>query len=139
MIIQDRDASRRLFFDVWARYNRGVVLEALEQLVLAVILEHPEYHGMLGEAANINREYGPAAENNPFLHMGMHIALREQLSTDRPPGVSARYRILSAKYRDHHVLQHDMMGCLAEALWQAQARGQQPDEAAYLECLGKLG
>jgi hypothetical protein len=31
-----------------------------------------------------------------------------------------------------------MMECLGQALWEAQRKGQAPDEAAYLECLKAL-
>jgi hypothetical protein len=139
MIIQDRDAGRRVFFDVWRKYARGVELQPLEQLVLAVILEHPEYHAVLGRADSLDREFSPDAGDNPFLHMGMHIAIREQISTDRPPGISARYQILLGKTPDDHRLQHRMMECLGETLWSAKQNRRPPDEVAYLECLGKLG
>jgi hypothetical protein len=139
MINHDRDASRRVFFEVWRKYALGEDLQLLEQRVLTVILGHPEYHALLGQAANLDREYGGGQEGNPFLHMGMHIAILEQVSTDRPPGISARYQILLGKYPDEHRLQHGMMECLGNVLWQAQRNRTLPDEAAYLECLGKLG
>ena len=138
MVIQDRDQSRGVFFETWAKYGRGEALSPLERLVLGVILEHPEYHGVLADAGGRDRDYDPGA-GNPFLHMGMHIAIREQVGTDRPPGVAGRYRALLNKTGDDHKLQHRMMSCLEEALWRAREQGAAPDEAAYLKCLGKLG
>jgi hypothetical protein len=76
---------------------------------------------------------------NPFLHMGMHIAIQEQINADRPPGSTSCYRSLLGKHPDEHKLQHRMMECLGRALWQAQRDRTMPDEAAYLECLRKLG
>ena len=107
--------------------------------MLAVILEHPEYHVWLDNKSVLQQEFSPdAGVDNPFLHMGMHIAVREQISTDRPPGTRSCYQILLGKYQDEHKLQHTMMECLGQCLWQAQTNRTLPDEMAYLESLRKL-
>ncbi len=139
MIVQDRDTSRRVFVQAWAKSRTGEILTALEKLVLAVILEHPEYHVWLDNKSVLQQEFSPdAGVDNPFLHMGMHIAVREQISTDRPPGTRSCYQILLGKYQDEHKLQHTMMECLGQCLWQAQTNRTLPDEMAYLESLRKL-
>ncbi len=139
MIVQDRETSRRVFVQAWAKSRTGEILTALEKLVLAVILEHPEYHVWLDNKSVLQQEFSPdAGVDNPFLHMGMHIAVREQISTDRPPGTRSCYQILLGKYQDEHKLQHTMMECLGQCLWQAQTNRTLPDEMAYLESLRKL-
>ncbi|MEX2352726.1 MAG: DUF1841 family protein [Gammaproteobacteria bacterium] len=139
MISQDRESSRGVFVQVWEKYRNGEQLEPLQQLVLTVILEHPEYHAGLEDPDVRFRDYAPeSGRENPFMHMGMHIAIREQVSTDRPPGISAIYQNLSDRFQDEHRLQHRMMECLGESLWQAQQSGGMPDDADYLECLRKL-
>ena len=79
MFVRNRQSSRGLFFDVWRKYNVNAQLEPLEQLVLGVILEHPEYHHFLHDDANtMELEFDPGSgKTNPFLHMGMHIAVKE--------------------------------------------------------------
>jgi hypothetical protein len=67
--------------------------------------------------------------------MGMHIAIREQLSIDKPAGIKAAYADLLAHSRDAHEAEHRMLDCLAEALWRAQRENKLPDEQAYLACL----
>jgi hypothetical protein len=69
---------------------------------------------------------------NPFLHMGLHVAVREQLSIDRPPGVIELHRRLQALYGDAHDAEHVLMEALAETLWEAQRSGRPPDELQYL-------
>lgn len=140
MFIQDRESGRRFFIQVWRKYNEGVVLEPLEQLLLGVLLEHPEYQNILSDADTaLGTEYTPETGlSNPFLHMGMHIAIREQVATDRPAGIAALYRDLLRKYGDEHKLEHAMMECLGEALWTAQRHNLPPDEAGYLDCLKRL-
>ena len=74
-------------------------------------------------------------ETNPFLHMGMHIAIREQLSIDRPPGIKAAYAALLSRTRDAMSAEHLMLECLGEVLWRAQRENRLPDEQAYLACI----
>lgn len=134
----DRAGSRRLFFEVWRKTQAGEPLSALEGIVAEVIHLHPEYHALLsGDPQRaLDRDWLPeAGETNPFLHMGLHVAIREQLSIDRPPGVKSAYTALLKRYSDPHATEHAMLECLAEALWRGQREGRLPDEQAYLACL----
>ena len=70
--------------------------------------------------------------------MGLHLAIREQVSTDRPAGISAIHRELAARAGGAHAAEHRMIEPLAEALWEAQRSGRAPDELAYLERLRRL-
>lgn len=131
----NREDLRRQFLDAWTKAREGRPVTALEDLIASVVAEHPEYQSLLeqGEDA-LGREWTPEqGETNPFLHMGMHIAVREQLSTDRPPGIRAAHDSLSHKLGDRHAAEHEMLECLGETLWEAQRAGTMPDEAAYLE------
>jgi hypothetical protein len=41
------------------------------------------------EAGSLYRDFTrPGEGENPFLHMGLHLALREQIATDRPAGIT---------------------------------------------------
>ena len=77
-------------------------------------------------------------KSNPFLHMGLHLAIREQVATDRPAGIAAIHRKLSRKSGDPHQAEHQMIDCLAESLWESQRNNQPPDELKYLERLQRL-
>ncbi len=135
-MIQDRDTGRAFFLEVWAKSRKQALLEPLEKMVLDVILQHPEYHEILGQDEKdiAAMEFLPeAGMTNPFLHMGMHIAILEQISSNRPPGITALYQQLLRGYPSAHVLEHSMMECLGEILWQAQRNNTLPDESQYLE------
>ena len=138
-MFQSRDEIRRMYQQVWQKMLQGSVLEPMESLIAEVIEIHPEYQSLLeGEEGLERLEYSPdQGATNPFLHMGMHIALREQASTDRPPGLGQIYAGLVGT-RGVHEAEHAMMECLGESLWRAQRDNQPPDEAAYLECLKKI-
>jgi hypothetical protein len=140
MFTPDREQMRKFYRDAWRKHTDGLPMEPLEALVSAVIAMHPEYHQLLdNEDADLDKDYLPeAGQTNPFLHMGMHIALNEQISTDRPPGITNLYKQLLIKNPDQHETQHSMMECLGEALWQSQQDGLPPNDMNYFNCLKKL-
>jgi hypothetical protein len=140
MFVSSRDQARQFFLDVWRKHQDQSPLEPVEQMVLAVVLEHPEYRHLLEDPeASLAKDYTPEmGQTNPFLHMGMHIALREQVSTDRPAGIKQVYENLVRRSDDPYETEHRMMECLGEALWLAQRNNQLPDETAYLQCLQSL-
>ena len=135
---QDRDELRQMYRDAWRKSRDGDVVSALEAQIAAVIELHPEYHEAV-ESAALDADFLPEqGQTNPFLHMGLHLAIREQVSTDRPPGIAAVHRNLATRLGDVHAAEHGMMEALAETLWEAQSNNAAPDEAAYLERLRRL-
>ena len=133
MFVESRDQSRQFFFTVWDKLSRSEALSPLEALIAGVIRAHSEYHRVLGQGDGaLERDFG-GGETNPFLHMGLHVALIEQLQTDRPAGIMAVYRqLLQQNSHDVHGLEHRLMEILAAVLWVANQRGALPDEQDYL-------
>ena len=136
----DRNRMRGVFFTAWEKHRRGAPLHGIERVIVAVALAHPEYHCLLDEPDRYRDRDYPAelGETNPFLHLSMHIAIAEQLSTDRPPGIRAHYRRLVERTGDEHAAQHQIMECLGETMWQAQRAGAAPSEIDYLDCVAML-
>lgn len=138
MFGQNRQQLRQFYHDVWQKQTDKQPLSALEATVTQVINEHPEYHTIFNSDASLEQEYFvEQGQTNPFLHMGLHISLHEQISTDRPAGIRALYQQLLAKYGDAHTTEHHMMECLTESLWLAQRNNQPPSESDYLLALQK--
>jgi hypothetical protein len=137
---QDRSGLRRHYLEAWRKYRTGAPLEPLDFQLVTVIEQHPEYHALLeDDALALARDYQPeSGQSNPFLHLGLHLAIREQVATDRPPGIAAVHRELARRLGDAHEAEHQMLDKLGEALWYAQRTGRPPDEAAYLESLRRL-
>lgn len=135
----DRRQMRAVFFRAWHKHRGGQALEGVERQVVAVVLRHPEYQALLDTSdASAERDWLPElGESNPFLHMALHIAIDEQLATDRPPGVRALFALLCERTADEHAAQHAVMECLAEVLWQAGRTGQPPDDHSYIDCLAR--
>ena len=140
MFVENRDDARKFFVEVRQKYLNNQALEPLEGLILDVILSHPEYHELLdrGTEAIVEDYFPEQGTVNPFLHMSMHIAIKEQVQTDRPPGIRAECEALLLKYGDLHKTEHEVMACLGESLWLAQRNNCMPDERAYLENIKAL-
>ena len=131
---QTREQLRQTYADAWRKHLAGSPLTPLESMITDVIGRHPEYQGIVSDAhAAVAFDAGIWGGNeNPFLHMGLHLAVRDQVSIDRPPGVSELLRRLQARHGDLHRAEHVLMEALGETLWQAQRNGRPPDEAHYL-------
>ena len=140
MFTNDRNKLREFYREAWRKQRENLPVEPLEAQVADIIAMHPEYHALLeGPLDALDRDYTPeGGQENPFLHMGLHLALREQLATGRPPACHQVYQQLLHKTGDAHQVEHAMMECLGQALYQAQANGTVPDEAAYEHCLQVL-
>ena len=137
---QSREDMRRTWLEAWRRGRDGLPVTPLEAQLVDVIREHPEYHGWLerGDEA-LRAQFTPeGGVTNPFLHLSMHLALGEQVGTDRPAGIAALHARLAARHGRMDA-EHRMMEALGRALWEAQRAGRLPDERAYLEDLRRLG
>ena len=139
MFNPSRDQTRRFFIEAWRKQCERAILSELEALAAGHIQNHPEYHALLGDGENgLDRDWLPEmGETNPFLHLSLHLAISEQLSIDQPPGIKAVHDKLLARGLDPHAVQHAIMDCLAETIWQAQRQHGGLDSALYLQCLEK--
>ena len=134
-----RDELRELYRAAWRKFRQQQTLTPLDKQIVAVIAEHPEYHVIVESAASDLANYSPrSGQLNPWLHMGLHLAVREQVATNRPHGIAEVHQKLATKAGDAHEAEHRMVEILAEQLWEAQRAGKAPDERAYLERLKTL-
>ncbi len=140
MFTDDRKQARAVFFRAWQHHRQHLPFEGIEKIIVAVVLRHPEYHVLLENPdRHANQDYLPeTGQANPFLHLGLHVAIEEQLSIDRPPGVRDCYQTLVKHSGDEHEAQHRMLDCLGEMLWRAERDRTAPSETAYLDCLRRL-
>lgn len=129
---QDRHALRSLWREAWRKHQAGLPLEPLEAQLADLIALHPEYHAALG-ADDADRDWTPEqGQGNPYLHLGLHAAVRDGLATDRPPGLRAAHARVLARCGDPHEAEHVLLECLGETLWEAQRSGLPPDAQAWL-------
>lgn len=135
---QDRSELRKMYVDAWRKRVDGDVLSALETQIADVVALHPEYHNAM-TLDDLDKDFAPeSGSSNPFLHMGLHLGLREQIATDRPSGISSIFKELTGRLGDTHAAEHQMIDCLAETLWEAQSQQLDADEQRYLMRLQAL-
>ena len=136
-----RDQARDFLFEAWRKYRTLEPLTAMDSMAVEIVSLHPEYHAMLDDrerfiASYRDRDYPPEfGETNPFLHLNMHLSIREQISIDQPAGVRDLHATLVNKLGSALAAEHEMMDCLAEMIWHAQRHHTAPDAQIYLVCL----
>ncbi len=140
LFTQDRNQLRRFYCQAWKKYRSNEALQPLEQQIGSIVSLHPEYHLLLeNEEMALEKDFlAELGESNPFLHLSMHLAIREQLDSRQPAGINGIYQALMAKHNDAHHVEHRMMECLANVLWKAQKEGAAPDDKTYLDCLKNI-
>jgi hypothetical protein len=132
---QSRDQLRQAYIEAWRKRRNGLPMEPLEMQIADVIELHPEYQAALEKPATVlDRDYSPeGGQSNPFLHMGLHLAVRDQLATNRPVGIRAAFQAVAQRVDTVHDAEHQVIECLAETMWEAQRAGRPPDETLYLQ------
>jgi hypothetical protein len=137
---QSREQMRRMYLEAWRKFSAKVPLEPLEAQIAAVVAEHPEYIPFIesGDTA-LGSDFRPeGGAVNPFLHLGLHLAIREQVATNRPAGIRAIYESLTQRHGTGLEAEHAMLDALAETIWESQRNNVIPDEQAYLEKLKRI-
>lgn len=139
MYSQDRSRFRQAFCDVYTKLTTKAFLDPLELQLAKVIELHPEYHSLLADPDSaLDKDFpAEAGKTNPFMHMSVHLAIREQVATDRPAGIQLIHRKLTDKLGESEA-EHRMIDCLTPLLWAAQHQQTSLNEGLYGECLRKL-
>ena len=136
MFSQDRQKQRKFLANSWQKYTSNKPLEPLEKQLVSIIASHPEYQDLIG---NIKSEYSPEQDEvNPFLHINLHLALRDQLTLNQPKGIKVVHQKLISNYKDSHKVEHLMMECIEEMIYISQKNNTTMDQERYLECITSL-
>ena len=130
---QDRTEQRKFLANAWQKFLGKKILDPLENQLTQVIEIHPEYHSLI---QNVESDYFPEqGEVNPFLHINLHLSLREQLSINQPHGIKEIYQKIVNSTGDSHEAEHKMMDCIAEMIFSSQKNKVPMDHQAYIRCL----
>lgn len=135
-----RTDLRRRFVDVARRLESGHPLDAADVHIAVVLVDHPDARrrlaGIAGEETVLDEPALEGTDSPFFLHLALHVALREQAAADLPPGM----RRLHAAYvawagGDRVRAEHRMLPILEEALRRSLEQPGGDDPRAYLEAL----
>ena len=136
MFSQDRSKQREFLAKSWQKHINAQILEPLELQLALIVQKHPEYQALIND---INLEYFPEqGKTNPFLHINLHLALQDQLALDQPIGINDIYKKLIVIHSDKHEVEHMMMECIAEMIFNSQKNNTTLDQDNYLVNLKNL-
>ena len=140
MFGNDRKSIRAVYFTTWKKHKDGAQLEPYEQQVLAVMFDHPEYHAMLEQPERyLDKDYLPEfGDTNPFFHMGLHLAVRDQVALNRPEGIAPLFEQLVKKLDNAVDAEHAFIEQLGEGMWVSMKENTPFDEAAYIRRIHSL-
>lgn len=128
-------ALRSAWHQAWQTFRRQEPLSPLQQQMVSVIGHYPQWHAMLEQSPKRFEDHHWPDDTNPFLTLGIHLALVEQIETDRPAGIRDLYHQLLAKYQDPTVTQQRMLDCLFHWLQDARRQGPLASPEDYLRAL----
>ena len=87
MFGNNRNELRQVYLNCWRLKVNKLPMDPMQEVVANIVELHPEYHQLLEDEEIVDKDFSAdTGESNPFLHMSMHIALVEQISTNRPAG-----------------------------------------------------
>jgi len=133
---QDRAKQREFLANSWQKHINAQILDPLELQLALIVQKHPEYHALIND---INLEYFPEqGKTNPFLHINLHLALQDQLTLNQPTGINDIYKKLIVIHSDTHKVEHMMMECIAEMIFNSQKNNTNLDQDNYLVNLKNL-
>jgi hypothetical protein len=138
MFSTDQTALRAFYKKSWDKLKNKENLSDLEKQVAAIILEHPEYHKFFDELdlnSDLKSHLGP---DTPFMHLGLHLGIRDQIALNNPTGIREIYNQLSKNLETPHDAEHKMLEILAEELWSSQRNKTDFNTQEYLNKLSNL-
>lgn len=132
---EERRDHRQVLFDVWHKHRKGFALEPLEAKILHIIQNHPEYHKIFrDEDKFLDKDFQTVlGQTNPFLHLGLHLVLLEQVETNQPRGITKLFKSAIDRFGDVHEAEHCLMNSLAIALHEVLHEQKEFNEKAYFK------
>ena len=130
--------SRRLLADIWRKAESGEQVRGEQARLAEIMRAHPEYRVAWESAMNGAEDTFSVEGVNPFLHVTMHRAVEEQLSTGEPKETAQTLQRLTEAGLDRHEALHRIGNVLLEQMWLMQREGRGFDRAAYIQALNKL-
>lgn len=133
-----RNEIREIYFSCWANRDTPEKLEPVQKQILAIMIEHPEYHAMFNAPEQYtDADYTPEnGQTNPFLHLGLHLAIRDQVKLNNPKGIEELYNAYVKKCGGNHLdAEHQIIESFASILWESMRYQREFDNEKYLEAL----
>jgi len=130
--------NRAHMAEVWRKLNDNEDLTEEEDLLAEQMQAHPEF-GALWESEEMpDHLFDPSREENPFLHVSLHVMLERQIRSGEPPCVARTVERLERLEEDPHDVRHATMRILVSEIWEVMTQRRQFDVKHYCEEIEKL-
>lgn len=136
MYSNDRIQLRKVYMEAWRKANDQELLSPLEDMMARVISVHPEYQYYFNDDNVVDKDFTvDSGETNPFLHISLHMAVREQIANNQPSGIADIYHHVCHTLGDAHEAEHALMRHLAELIGEIAKGKSELDERQYIASL----
>lgn len=133
MYSQDRVQLRKIYTEAWRKAKAHELMSPMEALIADILALHPEYHAYVDDEASLDQDFpAHAGIANPFLHLSLHVAVREQMAAQQPPGLREIYEQLCHCLQDPHEAEHALMDHLMAMVWESSQGKPAPEPSAYV-------
>lgn len=131
---KDRQEMRGVFREAWRKYQAKEPMEKLESLIAELIATHPRYQAAV---ENLDHDDGvdQALSQQAFMHLSLHLAIREQVSMNQPFGITMLYQQACQKSKTDGEAEHILMDALHEMMIRAQSAPGGLDDQLYLRLI----
>jgi hypothetical protein len=124
--------------EVWRKVNDNEDLTEEEELLAEQMQAHPEYGEMWEKESLTDHPFDPSREENPFLHVSLHVMLERQIRSGDPPCVRQTVERLEALGEDPHEIRHAILRVLVQEIWEVMTRQRPFDLQHYCEEVEKI-
>lgn len=130
--------NRAHMAEIWRKVNDNADLSEEEDLLAEQMQAHPEYSDMWESDEMAAHLFDPTREENPFLHVSLHVMLERQIRAGEPACVLRAVERLEVEGEDPHDVRHTLMRILVGEIWSVMAHKRPFDVKHYCEEVGKL-
>jgi hypothetical protein len=130
--------NRAYMAGVWQKANNNEDLTEDEEYLAEQMQAHPEYEEIWSDKDLAEHLFDPSREENPFLHVSLHVMLERQIASGEPPCVGRMVERLEALGEDPHEVRHALLRVLVQEMWEVMTRRQPFDVKRYCEKVENL-
>jgi hypothetical protein len=125
--------NRAYMANVWQKVNNNDDLTEEEELLAEQMQAHPEYEEIWSDQSLADHLFDPTREENPFLHVSLHVMLERQIVSGEPPCVGRTVERLETLGENPHEVRHALLRVLVQETWEVMTRRRPFDVKRYCE------
>ena len=130
--------NRAYMAEIWRKVNDNKDLTEEEDLLAEQMQAHPEYGDLWESEEMAEHLFDPTREENPFLHVSLHVVLERQIRSGQPPCVRRTVERLEVQGEDPHDVRHAVLRVLVGEIWEIMTQQRKFDVKRYCEEIEKL-